>query len=211
MNRAPAPWHLEVLDKGTNRALRDLNAASLLGGFYLAGGTGLALSLGHRRSMDLDFFTEEPFDSDRVTGKLRDFQALRVLEKSEGTLHVSIGMVKISFLSYPYPLLFACQLLQGVEVADPRDVACMKLSAIASRGTRRDFIDFFAVVRVYGLAQILEWFAEKFRQVSLSRVHLLKSLTYFEDARHDPMPDMLIPLSWEDVEAFFSAEVPKLL
>jgi hypothetical protein len=211
MNGAPAPWHLEVLDEGTNRALRDLNAASLLRGFYLAGGTGLALTLGHRRSMDLDFFTQEPFDADRIIGKLRDFQSLRVLEKDEGTLHVNIGEAKISFLSYPYPLLFPCQSLEGVEVADPRDVACMKLSAIAGRGTRRDFIDFYAVVRVYGLPQILEWFEEKFRQVSLSRVHLLKSLTYFEDARHDPMPDMLIAVSWEDVEAFFSAEAPKLL
>jgi hypothetical protein len=211
MDRGPAPWHLEVINEDTERALRDLHAASLLRGFYLAGGTGLALSLGHRRSMDLDFFAEELFDADRAIDKLRDFQGLHVLEKDEGALHVNIGETKISFLRYPYPLLFACESFQGVEVADHRDVACMKLSAVASRGTRRDFIDLYAVVRLYSLPQLVKWFEEKFRQVNYSRVHLLKSLTYFEDARHDPMPDMLTPLSWNDVEAFFSAEAPKLL
>jgi hypothetical protein len=108
-------------------------------------------------------------------------------------------------------LLFAAEAFQEVKVADPRDIACMKISALGSRGTRRDFIDLYAVAQLYGLSRLVKNFEGKFRQVSYSRVHLLKSLTYFEDARQDPMPDMLAPLSWDDVEGFFSVEVPKLL
>jgi len=204
-------WHAQVITKETNPTLDDLNRTSLLERFYLAGGTGLALHLGHRRSRDLDFFTEGPLDADLAIDSLRGLKDLRVIDKGEGTLHANIGATKVSFLRYPYSLLFAHELFREVKIADPRDIGCMKLSAIASRGTRRDFIDLYAVARLHGLSQLVQWFEEKFRQASCSRVHLFKSLTYFEDAEREPMPDMLIPLSWSEVKTFFSAEVPKLL
>jgi hypothetical protein len=86
----------------------------------------------------------------------------------------------------------------------------MKLSAIAGRGTKRDFVDFYVVSKQYGLSQALEWFKQKYDQANYSMVYLLKSLSYFEDAEKDPMPDMLEPLSWEEVKQFFSGEVPRL-
>ncbi len=211
MLQGPKHWHAQVVDEGTLRTLAELNQASLLKAFYLAGGTGLGLHIGHRRSRDLDFFIPDPFDADGVIDKLRGLQGLHILEKGEATLHTTIADTKVSFLRYPYPLLFAPELFSGVNVADLRDIACMKLSAIAGRGARRDFIDLHAVAQEYGLAQILTWSEEKFRQVSYSRVHLLKSLTFFEDARKDPMPDMLAPLSWSEVEDYFSGQAPKLL
>ena len=204
-------WHAQVISEETNRTLDDLNRTSLLERFYLAGGTGLALHLGHRRSKDLDFFTEGPLDADLAIDRLRGLKGLRVIEKSEGTLHANLGDTRVSFLRYPYPLLFAHELFHEVKVADPRDIGCMKLSAIASRGTQRDFIDLYTVAQLYGLPPLVSWFEEKFREVNYSRVHLLKSLTYFEDAEREPMPDMLAPLSWEEVKLFFCAEVPKLL
>jgi hypothetical protein len=131
--------------------------------------------------------------------------------REPGTLHAHIGGTKVSFLEYAYPLLFPFAVLQDVKVADPRDIACMKLSAITSRGTRRDFVDLYVVAQLHGLPQILDWFKEKFARAHYSFVHLLKSLTYFEDAEKDPAPDLLVPLSWEEVRQFFSTEVPRLL
>jgi hypothetical protein len=107
-------------------------------------------------------------------------------------------------------LLFPFEIFLGVNVADPRDIACMKLSAIVSRGTKRDFIDFYVVAKQYGLPQLLEWFKKKYAQTNYSLVLLLKSLTYFEDAEKDPMPDMLEQGSWEEVKQFFSGEVSRL-
>jgi hypothetical protein len=204
-------WHAQVVDEETLRTLAELNRASVLQAFYLAGGTGIALRLGHRRSRDLDLFTPDSFGADEVIAKLRGFRGLKILEKGEATLHATMGATKLSFLHYPYPLLFPAAVFHQARVADLRDIAGMKLSAIAGRGTRRDFIDLHAVAQQYGLPQILKWFDEKFRQVHYSRVHLLKSLTFFEDARKDPMPEMLAPLAWSDVEKFFSTEVLKLI
>ena len=211
MSHGQKIWHAQVINEDTNRALDHLNRTSLLEGFYLAGGTGLALHLGHRRSKDLDFFTVGPLDADLAIDRLRGLKDLRVIEKSEGTLHANLGDTKVSFLRYPYPLLFACEPFHDVKVADPRDIGCMKLSAIASRGSKRDFIDLHAIAVLYGLPQLVQWFEEKVRPVTFSRVHLLKSLTYFEDADREPMPDMLTSLSWKAVKAFFTAETPKQL
>lgn len=86
----------------------------------------------------------------------------------------------------------------------------MKLSAIAARGARRDFIDLYAVAKDLGLPPLLELFHQKYAQVRYNKVHLLKALVYFADAEREPMPDMIAPYSWEDVKEFFVREVPRL-
>jgi hypothetical protein len=86
----------------------------------------------------------------------------------------------------------------------------MKLSAIASRGTKRAFVDLYVTSKQYGLAQLLAWFEQKYADVHHSLTHVLKSLTWFEDADKEPMPDMLAPLSWEEVKRFFGSEAPRL-
>jgi hypothetical protein len=204
-------WHREVITPAVETTLSDLCQISALTPFYLAGGTGLALQLGHRRSRDLDFFTPEAFHEDSLLQKIQSLRDFSLVAKEPGTLHAQIGGTKVSFLAYGYSLLFACEVLLNVKVADPRDIACMKVSEIASRGTKRDFVDLYAVARHYGLPQILEWFKQKFAAAHYSSVHVLKSLTYFEDAEKDPPPDMLMPLTWQEVRQFFTTETPQLL
>jgi len=211
MERKEHGWHREAINPEVEHTLRDLDQSSLLTPFYLAGGTGLALHLGHRRSVDLDFFTPETFNEDSLLQEVQTLRKFSLVAKEPGTLHAHIGGTKVSFLAYAYPLLFPCEAFLDVNVADPRDIACMKVSAIASRGTKRDFVDLYAVAQHYGLPQILEWFKEKFAPANYSSVHLLKSLTYFDDAEKYPAPDMLVPLSWPEVRQFFTREVPRLL
>jgi hypothetical protein len=211
MSEVEKVWHPEVINQETARALRELGRTGLLGELYLAGGTGLALRLGHRRSRDLDFFSSGPFDPNRATERLRGLADLQILAKSVGTLHASVAGTKVSFMEYSYPLLFPVEMFQEVSVADPRDIACMKVSAIASRGTRRDFIDLYAVARVHGLKQVVEWFDNKFQEARLSRIHVFKSLTFFDDARQEPMPEMLTAYSWDMIEDFYTSEVPRLI
>jgi hypothetical protein len=112
----------------------------------------------------------------------------------------------VSFIGYVYPLLFPTTEYSGVAVADPRDIACMKLSAIAGRGARRDFVDLYVAARRFGLREILRLFSRKYAQAAYSRLHLLKSLTYFDDAEKDPMPHALMPLDWSDVRRYFIRE-----
>lgn len=210
MSHESAIWHPDTVSPALRQTLMELQQASVLLPFYLAGGTGLALQLGHRHSEDLDFFASESFDSELLLQNLGRLGGLSVLAKSAQTLHVQFRGAKISFLDYTYRLLLPLAVFQGVKVADGRDIACMKISAIAGRGTKRDFIDLYFAAQRYGLPRLLELFQEKFSETNYSRIHLLKSLTYFEDAEKDPLPDMLIVLSWEEVKEFFRREAPRL-
>lgn len=207
---APA-WHPEVIGPSTETALGAIAAAKLEPSFYLAGGTGLALRLGHRRSLDLDFFAEDRMDEETVLRDLLRLGELSVVAKAKETLDVYLFETKVSFLTYPYPVLFPFDSYAGVPVADPRDIACMKISAISSRGTRRDFFDLHMVAKAYGLDELLRLFERKYARVRYNRVHVLKSLVYFEDAEKDPPPALLIELPWQETKDFFLRTVPPFL
>ena len=116
----------------------------------------------------------------------------------------------MSFLHCPYPLLFPLRQFDHIAVAAPRDIACMKLDAIANRGSRRDLVDLCLVAKTYGLREICDWFATKCASVSYSRTHPFKALAYFQDTEQGPMPDMLAPLEWTDVKQHFLFQVPRL-
>lgn len=205
-------WHAEVLDPETRHVLRQLCRSSLLQEFYLGGGTGLALYLGHRRSADLDFFSSTGFRQDLLLRQLQGTaDQLEVLSQDLETLHTHVNGAKVSFLGYRYDLLFPEARFEGVRVADPRDIACMKLSALSARGTRRDFIDLFTVAQIHELSELLVLFSKKFEKVNYNQLHLLKSLTYFADAEEDPSPELLIDLDWSSVKQFFERESLRLL
>jgi Nucleotidyl transferase AbiEii toxin, Type IV TA system len=209
-NTIPTEWHREVISDATELALRSLRDAGLLDRFYLAGGTGLALEIGHRRSEDLDFFAQELFDENILLQQIEQAEQLAMVEKAPHTVHATLRDTKVSFLGYQYPLLFPLRSFQGVSVADPRDIACMKISAIASRGTMRDFVDLYVMAQAYGLPELLQLFDRKYAKTGYNKVHTLKSLTFFGDAEKDAMPHMLKPLRWDEVKQFFVREVPRL-
>lgn len=204
-------WYTEVVSNDALDVLDRLAASSLLAQFYLAGGTGLALAIGHRRSRDFDFFSQNLFDENSLLQSLKEASPITVTGKSPHTLHLDVQETKVTFLGYPYPLLFPTGKFLGVKVADIRDIACMKIDAIASRGAKRDFLDLYIVAQKCGLPDLLKLFDQKYAQTPYSRVHILKSLTYFEDAESEPMPEMLNGVSWEMAKKFFLSEVPRLL
>lgn len=211
MNDGEKVWHPEAIAPEAERTLLELQEQSILRDFYLAGGTGLALQLGHRRSIDLDFFSDKNFDEDALLREVDGLQDVSLVEKDKRTLHASIQGTKVSFLGgYDYPLLFPLCSFQRVSVADARDIACMKITTLMSRGKKRDFIDVCAASRDYGLKQLIRLFEEKYARTRYNPEHVLKSLTYFEDAEWDPMPEILIPISWEEVKQFFRKAVPPL-
>jgi hypothetical protein len=127
-----------------------------------------------------------------------------------GTLHVALRGISVSVLHFPYRLFFPLARLDTLAVADPRDIACTKIQAVASRGSRRDFVDPYVAARRFGFANILKWSDERFSATPYDRLHLYKALTFFRDAEGEPMPDMLVPLEGSDVTSFFVADVPRL-
>jgi Nucleotidyl transferase AbiEii toxin, Type IV TA system len=204
-------WHRETITAATEETLLLLRDASMLSRCYLAGGTALALHFGHRTSRDLDFFTEELFNEQVLLQRLQKLPAVSAVTTGPHTLHAEINRTKVSFLGYTYPLLGPLSHFLDAAIADPKDIACMKISAIASRGAKRDFVDLYVVAERFGLPALLELFRQKFAVAHYNTVHVLKSLAYFADAEKDPMPHMLISLTWDEVTQFFMREVPRLL
>jgi len=169
--------------------------------FYLAGGTAAAIQLGHRLSVDLDFFCLEEFDGSELARQLEQKQIrLGKLKPSFGALHCVIEETKISFLQYQYPLLRDTIEYKGAQLASLLDIALMKITAIASRGARKDFIDLHFILKNLSLQEVLDHFPEKFPIEKIDPYHYIKSLTYFEDAENDPMPIMLSSCNWSKVK-----------
>jgi Nucleotidyl transferase AbiEii toxin, Type IV TA system len=208
-NHEAGEWHREVITASTATTLRLLQDAALLDPFYLAGGTGLALRLGHRQSNDLDFFAAD-LDEESFLQRLQVLPNFALVAKAPRSLHATVAGSRVTFLEYRYPVLFRFSKFQEINVADPRDIACMKVSAIASRGTKRDFVDLYVCAQQFGLGNLLHFFERKYTETHYNKLHLLKSLTFYGDAEKDPMPHMLIPLDWDAVKRFFLGEVPRL-
>jgi hypothetical protein len=203
--------HPRVLPPEAWDVVRRLDAAGLLAGWVLAGGTGLALQLGHRVSLDLDLFREGSFDPDGLLESLRDCGAPRVRSRQRDTLHVAVDGVRLSFLGLRDPLLFPGTPYRGLTVADPRDIAVMKLVAIGGRGSRKDFVDLHFYLAAGGdLEGVLALARRRFAGIDYNEYHLLKSLVYFEDAETEPMPRMLRPIEWSDVKETLTAAVRRL-
>lgn len=202
-------WYQETMQSGIEETMSTLQKSAVLKSFYLAGGTALALQIGHRKSFDLDFFSQD-FDENVVEEKVKTINGFKLVKKENQTLHISIGKSKVSFLGYPYPLVFPYRFFNTVAIADVRDIAAMKMTAIANRGTKRDFFDLFTVAQLFSISELFEVFKSKFSKVNYSKNHVLRSLTYFNDAEDDVELKMLNDISWQEVKAFFIKEVPKL-
>ncbi len=108
--------------------------------------------------------------------------------------------VRLSFFEYSYKVLYPFLEFEGLKIADERDIACMKLSAISSRGSRKDFIDIYFILKKYSLKELFGFFEEKYEGIKYNKIHLLRSLTFFKEADKEAPPLMLKETDWEKVK-----------
>ena len=203
--------HDDALSADQRSALLAL-APTVSRGFYLAGGTGLCLRLAHRRSLDIDLFREEPFDTERT---LADLRALGIeaehSEATPGTLSFEVNGVPTSLMAFPYPTIHPPEAAAGVAVASLEDIAAMKVEAIASRGARKDFVDLYFICND-GLTLVgaLAAFERRFSRAKPDVGHRLKALVYFDDAEREPELTLIRHASWAAVRRYFEDEVRAL-
>jgi hypothetical protein len=120
--------------------------------------------------------------------------------------------VKLSFFRISERFLYKTTPYSFFEIADPRDIALMKLVAASSRGSRKDFVDLYTILR--GGIRIKDLFKDLSRKYQAGRTneyHILKSLTYFEDAEKEPLPRMLVPFDWKECRKFFIRETQAII
>ncbi len=165
-------------------------------GFALAGGTSLALRIGHRLSVDLDFFTVHSFNAQSLAETLHIGPDC-ITGSAEGTLQIQLNQVKIEFLKHSYPMLAPIEKIDGINMWSLADVAAMKINAIVNRGSKKDFYDLAALLYIHPLESILHFYKEKYQPASL--LMAIRSLAWFDDADSEPDPISLANESWPTV------------
>jgi len=199
--------HQEALTKNTKSVLEAIGDSDIAKDFYLAGGTALALYFGHRFSIDLDWFAEKFDYTISFRRQLEKLGKLGIDSESKKTFNGALNGVKISFFEYPYPLIAPkSKYKENVYLAGIPDIAAMKMEAIASRGSYKDFIDIYFILQKYSLKDILGFVRQKFVNIDYNETHLLKALTYFEDVKGSVKPKLIKPVSWDKVAETIKSE-----
>lgn len=171
---------------------------------YLAGGTALTLHLGHRLSEDLDFFTPKEFSELSLVAELKQKTNFTLERQAWQTIIGKIGPTKFSLFYYQYPLLKPFQKTDLVNLAGLEDIAAMKLHAISDRGSKKDFFDFYHLLKHFSIQQIFNFYNKKYGKLQEHKFHILKSLTYFEPADQEANLNLLnTSITWPQIKTFF--------
>lgn len=203
----------KTLDQGRINVLKKITADMPLEGSYLAGGTGLALQIGHRKSFDFDWFSPTGFNPEEVQRHLEELGKLKDVKLAKGTFHGTLDNVRVTWLYYPNPLirsLHDTKKMPGLKIASVEDIALMKMIAISSRGAKRDFIDLYYILQKgITLQELLRHLPDKFPRSEINKYHIIKSLTFYDDAEKDVIDDNNIP--WSKIKQYFKDIQPRLI
>ena len=185
-----------------------LKRADLPDGWILAGGTALALQLGHRISVDRDFFRHEDFQVARLRQALARLGKLEVPSMARDTLHRRLDGIRLTFSGSEVPFLYEPVPYRGLHLADVRDIAAMKVIAVAGRGAKKDFIDLYAYLEAgASFPDLMAVVQQRYRDTDFNVMHLLRSLVYFDDAEAEPIPKMLSNVGWPEIRRRLENEV----
>ena len=199
--------NLEILSREQSEVLERLKKSVLSNNlFYLAGGTGLAIILAHRKSYDFDFFSKDQFSTEKLLEIIvKSFEEDEVIlsEIKEDTLIVFLNNIQVSFFQYNYPLLKELMKKDGLCIASLEDILAMKVIAIIQRGTKKDFIDLWTIMgeKKYSLQDIFIFCKTKYGK-AFSESIALKALTYFKDAEEETPEEEESNFSWESIKKY---------
>ncbi|MDP2946166.1 MAG: nucleotidyl transferase AbiEii/AbiGii toxin family protein [bacterium] len=200
--------YLEILDPKRKKFLSKLGFLKKYG-FYMAGGTALALQIGHRTSLDFDFYTEKKFDARKLREQFdKKIKRVQEIYITEDTLGLDVNGIKMSFFRYSYRLIRPCVQIEDICLASKEDIAGMKILAISQRGKRRDFIDIYFLIKEFGLRKIMKFTKEKY---SMFNIYVgLQGLVYFKDADEDSGKQRFKTLQkadWRGIKKYIVKEV----
>ena len=166
--------------------------------FNLVGGTSLALQMGHRISIDIDLFGASEIDEDLFLEVLKKYGTVQVIKKSKNILICSVNGVKVDFVNYQYRLLESPLLEENIRLVKKKDIAAMKVNAVAGRGSIKDFIDIYFLLNEFSIKEMIGFYLQKYPDGSEFMVR--KSLTYFDDADNEEAPILFHDISWSEIK-----------
>lgn len=195
-----------AVEPSTLELLKRICAIPAFNNFALGGGTNLALRLGHRLSIDLDFFTDTSFQNNRIFKAITtEFPTAELLFEQNQTMMFSIDNIKVDFVLYPFKWQFPFETIEDARLITLQDIIPMKLQALSNRFAKKDFWDIAFILKSYSLTQLLEIFKSKFPQIDVG--YIIHSLTNFEDAEQEQDPVVLLPKTWEEIKIELQRDV----
>ena len=207
-------FYPQAITQSCQHCLIYLRTKDFVRNYYLAGGTALALQIGHRISTDLDWFsTSQPLlfpEREKVSQILSENSEFEIASEQDGLLFTRLFQTDVSFIYQHHSLVEQTIDYQGVHLASPADIGLMKLAAINSRGNRRDFIDLYCLREIISLERLLELAPAKYHDRPSFLSVAARALAFFEDAEAQPMPRMLIPIQWSEVRLYCEEGARKL-
>ena len=205
--------HWETVTTEMRELLKWAGQQDFISPFYLAGGTALALQMGHRKSVDLDFFSQTDEVHERTRQRIISAAAERdgqVIENVDGNLVLLVDDVRVGFFSYGYKLLEPFEDLENVNAASMLDIGLMKLDAVIGRGSRKDFFDLYVIAEQYPLEELLQAGARKYPTSRDFALMAVESFILFENAERDVQPELMIDVTWDEVRGYFSEQAQLL-
>ena len=171
--------------------------------FYLAGGTALALQIGHRFSDDFDLFTDVEFGIDVITDLNYEFE---VISRHPNSIEIFIDNTKVFFFYFGFELIKPTIEIESTVMADPIDIGLMKLLALQGRSSKKDIIDLYYIHKqVIQLDSLLDLFEDHYAKDSFNSYSSLKKLLDFEQIKNQPDPIVLAPdYDWEECKSTVS-------
>lgn len=198
--------HTKTVDTRTLDILRACMELKSLENFVLVGGTALALQYGHRKSIDLDFFGNINFlDPQELLLDFKTVGNTTLATQSRVMIGFYIDNLKVDVVKYKYPLIRDIINIENIRLANPIDIAAMKLAAITGRGKKKDFIDLYFLLKNYPIDDIASFYLEKYKDGNIFLV--LRSLLYFDDADQDEDPVFFESIDWEEVKSTIKTTV----
>jgi len=197
-----------TIESSTLDILKRLQHVPELANTRLVGGSAIALYIGHRHSIDIDLFgLIEHHDIVLLLNEL-GFDSFFIDLNIRNIKHLRINNVKVDIVNYNYKWIEPAVEANGLRIAGLKDISAMKLNAITGRGSKKDFIDLYFLLKKFSLKEMLEFYQDKYPGNSLFMV--VKSLSYFEDAEKNDMPLMLENVNWEKIKNQIKNEILKL-
>lgn len=191
----------QAVDASILELIKSLQSKEYLQGFYLVGGTALALHMGHRKSVDIDLFSNFSFDASGLLEQIHQDYSYKLLYTASNTLKGSIGNINVDILAHRYKLIAEPENVHGNVLLSIPDITAMKLNAISTSGQRsKDFIDIYYLLNIYDLENMLKFYQKKYDQQNVA--FILKSLIYFKDVDLSDWPVLIEnpKLKWVDVK-----------
>lgn len=204
--------HWETISPTMREIIRGFGKNEIAKHFYLAGGTALALQIGHRRSIDLDFFSPDldiPFILESLRASLEKYSPI-LADSAWGNLVFVAKQVRVGFYGYGYPLIEPPTQAENISLAGLTDIGLMKLDALLARASRKDFHDLYTICQHISLRSLLDVAQKKFEHVRDFEAQAVRHLVYFERAEQETPVPLIEEVSWEHVKEFFQNQAKDL-